>query len=89
MTTTVAPDSYQLSVVDDGNPVSEQVRLVHEVGRHDDRLSGLVLDQQVPNAPARVGIDSGGRFVQNDHPKISRVRLFLPGLPQWLLFGRK
>ena len=58
-------DSNQFSVVDDGNAVSEEVSLVHEVCGHDDGPARLVLDQQIPNATTRVRVHPSGRFVQN------------------------
>ena len=35
---------------------------------HDDRLSRLVLDQQVPDAATGVGVDTGRRLIQYDDP---------------------
>ena len=59
----------QFSVVDDRDPVAEKISLVHEVRRHDDRLARLVLDQQVPDAPARIRVNSGCRLVKDYNPK--------------------
>jgi hypothetical protein len=58
-------NSNQFSVVYDGNTVSKEVSLVHEVGRHDDGPARLVLDQQIPNAATRVWVHTCGRLIQD------------------------
>ncbi len=62
-------NSNQFSVVDDGNTVSEEVSLVHKVGWHDDGPARLVLDQQIPNAAARVWVHTCGRLIQDYNTK--------------------
>ena len=74
-----------LATVDDGDAVSQQVRLVHEVSSEDDGaaklvpdddgddggddgVAELILDQQVPDCSARVGVNPCCGLVQNNHP---------------------
>jgi len=63
-----AAAAHQLATVDDGDAVAEQVGLVHEVGGEDDGAALLVLDEQVPDGSAGVGVHSSGRLVQHHHP---------------------
>ena len=63
-------DKYWLSTIDDGDPVPEQVSLVHEVGGEDDSAPRLVLDQQFPDGPPRVGIHTRRGLIQHNNPEI-------------------
>ena len=60
---------YSLPAVDDGDPVPQQVGLVHEVGGEDDGAARLVLGQQVPDGPPRVRVHTRRRLVQHHNPK--------------------
>ena len=55
-----------MTVVDDCDAVAQEVGLVHEVRGEDDGPVGLVLDQQVPDGAAGVGVHAGGGLVKHD-----------------------
>ncbi len=62
-------ESEQLPVVHDPDPVGEQPRLVHVVGREDERDVGVAqLAQPVPDEEARRRIETRGRLVEEEHP---------------------
>ena len=63
---------FLLPTVDDGNPVAQQVGLVHEVSGEDDGPPGLVLDQELPYGSPGVGVDPGSGLVQHNHSKHPR-----------------
>ena len=60
---------FLLPTVDDGNPVAQQVGLVHEVSGEDDGPAGLVFDQQLPDGSPGVGVHSSRGLVQDHNSK--------------------
>ena len=51
----------------DGDPVAENVGLLHVVRRQEDRSVLLVLLEQVPDLPSHLGVHSGGGLVEHDY----------------------
>ena len=62
----------QLAVIDDRDPVAELVRLIHVVRReqHGEFALGLDRVEHLPDARARDGIESGGRLVEEEDPRL-------------------
>ena len=63
----------QLALVDDRQAVAELVGFLHVVRRHHDRASLRVqLAQDVPQAEARLRIETDRRLVEEDHARLVR-----------------
>jgi hypothetical protein len=55
----------QLPVVDDREPVTEEVGLLHVVGREEDGLAvTMKLTEHIPERDAALGVETRGRFVE-------------------------
>ena len=63
----VRPGLYLILAVYGTVPVSQQIRLVHEVSGENDGAPRLVLDEQVPDSTARIGVNPRCGLVQDNH----------------------
>ena len=65
-------DGADLTVVDDGHPVGEQLGLLHVVGGQNDRLSLLPVEplEQLPQAVTHLRVQPGGGLVQEYHLRV-------------------
>ncbi len=59
--------ALELSAGHDGDPISKQVSLVHEVCGQQDGAAALLSLQQVPGGPAGWGVHSWGGLIQHHH----------------------
>src|SRR5688572_8771507 len=63
------------SVIDDGHAIAQELRLVHVMGRHQDRAASCAkLVEQPPQLPPRVRIEPGGRLVEKQQVRIAGER---------------
>lgn len=59
--------ALEFSAGHDGDPISQQVGLVHEVCGQQDGAATLLALQQVPGGPAGWGVHSWGGLIQHHH----------------------
>ena len=68
-------DGERLAVVDDRDPLAQLVGLLHVVRREQRRLPGAVeVLEDPPEVDPRLGVDAGGRLVEEEHPRLVHER---------------
>ena len=64
-------DGERLAVVDDRDPLAQDVRLLHVVRREERRLAGAVeVFEDAPEVDARLRVDAGRRLVEEEHLRL-------------------
>ena len=67
---------HNLAVVDDRQPPTEAIRLIHHLRRQDDgdSLVGVQLAQVIPQGDAALRIEAGRRFIKEKHLRLMHKR---------------
>ena len=71
-------------MVDDRHPVTELIRLLHVVGREQDRLPvGMELAHDVPQGQPALRVEPGRRLVEEQH--LGRCMIALATISRWAM----